>query len=82
LLLAFPVTFLVGGIADKGHLPGPLVFLLSPGYVLGSLATAHVNSFSKALNEFMLIELSVDLFFWSSVLFGLFSLRSRNNKST
>ena len=66
--------------ADKGHLPGSLVFLLSPGYVLGLLATQHVNNFGEALNESMLMWLSVDLIYWSSILFGLFSLRARGKK--
>ena len=76
LLLAFPITLFVGIIADKGHLPGPVSFLLSPGYVVGLLATQNVSDFGKSLSESMLIWFSVDLVYWSSILFGLLSLRT------
>jgi len=51
-------------------------FLLSPGYVVGLLATQNVSDFGKSLSESMLIWFSVDLVYWSSILFGLLSLRT------
>jgi hypothetical protein len=67
---------LVGIVADKGNFPAPLSFLLSPGYLVGLFATRHVSNFGEALNESMLIWLLVNLVYWSSILFGLLSLRA------
>ncbi len=49
--LALPISVVMAVIADKGGLPSPLVFLFSPGYQIGLLATERVANFGRALNE-------------------------------
>jgi len=77
LILALPMAGLMIGLADKGHLPGRSIYLLSPGYVLGILASQQARSFGESLQEFGITALSVNLIYWSLILFGLFSLLAR-----
>ena len=70
------------GVADKVHIPRVLTFLLSPGDSLGSLATKDVTSFSDSFEESTLIAISLNLIYWSIILFGFFSLRARSKNRT
>src|ERR1035437_4125968 len=82
LLLAFPLACFMIGLADKTQLPEPLMYFLSPGYVIGSLATDHPMSLGAALEVSGWISLSVNLVYWSSIFFGLLSLRARSRDCT
>lgn len=81
LFLACCVALLMEGIADKGNLPRAIIVLVSPGYVLGSFLSLRVHSFGAALQVMGYTSLSVDLIYWSSIFFGLFSLINRMRKS-
>jgi hypothetical protein len=82
LLVAFPIACFAIALADKPNFLGHLVYLVSPGYPLGSLATEHVSNFGNALSEDMSISLSVNEIYWSGILFGIFSLLAKSKKST
>ena len=79
LLLALPIAFLMIGIADGAHLLTPLLYLLSPGYVLGLRAMDHARGSVglEPLGIFGRTAISANLIYWSSILFGFFSLRAR-----
>ena len=74
LFLAGLIALPLEGIADKGHLPGFIVLMLAPGYVIGSFISMQVHSFGEALQIMGYTSLSVDLIYRSSIFFGLFSV--------
>lgn len=80
LFFACLITLPLEGIADKGHLPGFIVLMLAPGYVIGSFISMQVHSFGEALQIMGYTSLSVDLIYWSSIFFGLFSVWARTRE--
>ena len=79
-LLAIPITWCTMAMADGGHLPKLLVYLLSPGFVIGLRAMNQASGFLDALGRFGRTALPLNTIYWSSILFGFFSLRAKTKK--
>jgi hypothetical protein len=69
------------GMADKGHLPGALKHLLSPGYMIGLRAIEHDNGSWNAFELSVMTALSVNLIFWASILFRILTLWAGSKES-
>ncbi len=78
--LAFPIACAMLGFADKTSLPASIVFFLSPGYVIGELAVAHVHDFGRSLAVFGWTGVSVNLIYFAAILYGLLLLRAKGKR--
>jgi hypothetical protein len=76
-LLALPIVYLTMAAADGEHIPTALVYVLSPGFIMGLHWMSTASGFFDALARFGEVAIPVNVIYWSSLLFGLFSLIER-----
>jgi len=80
LLLAFGAAMLMLAMADKGHLSDSVILVLSPGYILGSLASEHVRGFGRSLQIFGWTAFSTNLLYSGAIFFGVLSILANRRK--
>jgi hypothetical protein len=80
LLVALPIVYCTMAMADGEHLSKFLVYVLSPRFVIGLRAIKQDSNFLDALGIFGMTAIPLNMIYWSSILFGIFSLRSRVKK--
>jgi hypothetical protein len=80
LLLALPIVYCTMAMADGEHLPKSMVYVLSPGFVIGLRAMKQGGDFLDALGRFGRTAIPLNMIYWSSILFGVFSLRAKVKK--
>jgi hypothetical protein len=77
VLVALPIVYVTMAAADGGHIPTVLVYVLSPGFIMGMRWMSTASGFLDALRRFGEVAFPVNVVYWSSLLFGLFSLIER-----
>jgi hypothetical protein len=68
-------------MSDGGYIPKPLVYVVSPGFVIGLRAMGRASGFLDAIGNFGMTAIPVNVIYWSSILFGILSLRARSKES-
>jgi hypothetical protein len=75
-LLALPIVYITMAVSDGNHLPKALIYAVSPGIAIGLRAMMQSDGFLDALGKFGMVAIPINVIYWSSILFGIFSLRA------
>jgi hypothetical protein len=80
-LLALPIVYITMAMTDGEYLPKALIYALSPGIVIGLRAMRQADGFLDSLGKFGMMAIPINMIYWSSILFGIFSLRAMIRES-